>query len=158
MKRHGRKLAILAILAAITAVVLAHPHYTRTATFVFVRGGEPITLQHITYPYNDANPDRIDVGQAWNTGGKLSNPMALKSGDNTIAPGDHGILVVRDAQNSYRLALGSPDSPEAIASEFESGLANQDHLVIDFVPHGDAVYLVFRFGTFRIASPIAPAA
>ncbi len=153
-----RILTGLFLLAAGPALLLAHPHFQRKSS-VAVSQDQSIELQHVTLPYNEANPDKLEVGKSWSIfGAKLSTPVNLKSGSTKIPAGDYGIQILKDSASSYSMALTKGDDKMKLESKFKDGLGNQDHLAIDIHMRGGgddlAGYIDLRFGTFMVAGKI----
>lgn len=147
-----KNLVFLALLALSLTVLAAHPHFQRTSSVTLAQGQE-ISLSHVTYPWNEANPDRIPP-QGWDIGGAtLDASMELSSGSTSIPAGKYNLRLTKEGAD-YQMHLVNGDQDYALNSETERGLSMQDHLMIDLHVTGGSSYLDLRFGTFNIRGKI----
>ncbi len=157
MTKSFRSLIAIAGVLVIVPVLMAHPHFGKKTTFSFSQGKD-VTIAYVTVPYNEGNPDRLEVGKNWTPfGSKFTSGLALKNGSTTIDAGEYTLQIHKSGANEYSLALGKGSDTIPLKSVFKSNLPNADHLDISITPVGDSVHVTLRFGTFLVAAPIAAA-
>ena len=141
----------IAILLTISMAV-AHPHFNRTSK-ISMGQGQDVTITHVTFPWNEANPDRMPA-DGWAVGGaKVATTMALTSGGTSIPAGEYGVKINK-ASKGFSMQLTSGDKTYDLESKNTTGLSDQDHLMIDIHVTGDFGYVVLRYGTFSVAGQI----
>ncbi len=150
MKLQSVFLAI-AILLCISMAV-AHPHFQRTSN-ISMGEGQDVTITHVTFPWNEANPERMPAG-GWTVGGaKVANSMALTSGSTSIPAGEYGLKINKEGKG-FSMQLVDGEKTFDLETKNTTGLADQDHLMIDIHVTGEAGFVVLRYGTFSVASKI----
>ena len=151
MKTKVKAFSVIFVLTGITLALIAHPHLPRTSK-VGVGDGEAITLQHVTIPWNEANPDRLEKGSSWKPlGAKLNTPIALKSGSTSIPAGEYEVQITKHSAEKFSMALVQGSEVIELESEVTMGLPLQDHLVLDLHPRGAAGYIDLSFGAMRLS-------
>ena len=157
MTKSFRNLTAIAALFVIVPALMAHPHFGKKTIFSFSQGKD-VTLSYTTVPYNEGNPDKLEVGKNWTPfGSKFVSGLALKNGSTMIEAGEYTLQVHKDSANKYSLALGKGSETIPLKSVFKSNLSNADHLDISISAVGEAVHVTLRFGTFMVSAPITAA-
>jgi len=155
-----RKIAVFSFIALATSLLWAHPHFPKEVT-AELPSGATATIKYTTVPSNESHAVNAAIGSfVTPRGPQITFSADVKSCSTTIAAGAYTIVVIKDGDNAWTLALHpgqvnrrSPADPAKLIkldSEFRKA-ENVEHLSVDIVPgHGrleGKTVLSLRFGT-----------
>lgn len=161
MKKIAATTAALMLLALL---VTAHPHFKKTITASINKGPE-LTLEHVTYPYNEDHLKEVKPGFVFHCGrAKLNISKEVESGKTKIPAGTYLLRAKAKSVDDWTLVLipesavkSQADMPKAVESALAletktlTGRPNAEHLELNITPGhskaGDQLILSVSFGS-----------
>lgn len=153
--------SLLVILFA--AVALAHDPRTVSKDFshtLTLEGAGKLTLSYKSLHYNDTNfnarkgPALTNFNRLWKAIGKLDTDFAVVIAGVEVPKGSYTLGINFDANDNFKLVLGSGGKDLVIPLEFAMDGASANYLTFDFRPENDtdAFTIEARYGKARASA------
>ena len=164
-----RLLIAAAVVMLASALVVAHPHFSKTITAKLPSGVE-VSITYQTTPANEMQAKNMAVGSFQSPRRpQLKLSADAKAGSATIPAGQYLIGVIKNSDADFTMALAPADTPRnaqpdaakliKLESMYSGSAGKADHMLIDIVPgagkfEGRAV-LTIHFGSMFLAGAVS---
>jgi len=153
--------SLLVVLLA--AVALAHDPRTVSKDFshtLTVEGAGKLTLSYKSLHYNDGNftarkgPALPQFNRLWKAIGKFDTDFAVVIGGVQVPKGSYTMGINFDANDNFKLVLGSGGKDLAIPMVFAMDAPSANYLTFDFRPENDSDTFTIeaRYGKARVSA------
>ena len=159
------KKALFSSLLVILFAVIALAHDPRTVSKDFshtltLEGAGKLTLSYKSLHYNDTNfnarkgPAMVQFNRLWKGIGKLDTDFAVVIGGVQVPKGSYTMGINFDANDNFKLILGSGGKDLAIPMQFAMDGPSANYLTFDFRPENDSDTFTIeaRYGKARVSA------